>query len=103
MGIQCSGWVENIVGKEEIARYKLSVVDVLTHYQTTILDSSKLKEFADDKFRFDEKRQKVIQMGRKHCRKRRKCLLEAISPFSTVFSKGLFLRGVERCHCVEMG
>ena len=26
----------------------------LTHYQTTILDSSKLKEFADDNFKFDE-------------------------------------------------
>ena len=32
MGIQASDWVENIVGKEEIARYeqqKLSVVDAL--------------------------------------------------------------------------
>ena len=29
-------------------------------------------------------------MGRKHCGKRRNCLLRAISPFSTVFSKGLF-------------
>ena len=27
----------------------------------------------------------------------------AISPFSTVFSKGLFPRGVKRCHCVGMG
>ena len=26
----------------------------LTCYQTTILDSSKLKEFADDNFKFDE-------------------------------------------------
>ena len=35
-----------------------------------ILDSSKLKEFADDKFKFDKNWQKVIQTGRKHCGKR---------------------------------
>ena len=42
-------------------------------------------------------------MGRKHCGKRRNCLLRAISPFPTVFSKGLFPRGVKRWHCVGMG
>ena len=47
--------------------------------------------------------QKVIQMGRKHCGKRRNCSLPAISPLPTVFSKGLFPRGVKRCHCVGMG
>ena len=31
----------------------------LTHYQTTILDSSKLKEFADDNFKFDENGKKL--------------------------------------------
>ena len=67
-----------------------------------ILDSSELKDFADDKFKFDEKRKKVIQTGRKHCGKRRNCSLRAISPFPTVFSKGLFPRGVKRCHCVGM-
>ena len=30
-------------------------------------------------------------------------LLRAISPFPTVFSKGLFPRGVKRCHCLGMG
>ena len=33
---------------------------------------------------------KVIQTGRQHCGKRRNCLLRPISPFPTVFSKGLF-------------
>ena len=33
---------------------------------------------------------KVIQMGRKHCGKRRNCSLRAISSFPTVFSKGFF-------------
>ena len=46
---------------------------------------------------------KVIQTGRKHCGKRRNCLLQAISPFPTVFSKGLLPRRVKRCHCVGMG
>ena len=31
----------------------------LTHYQTTILDSSKLKEFADDNFKCDENGRKL--------------------------------------------
>ena len=29
-------------------------------------------------------------MGRKHCRKRRKCWLPAFSPFPAMFSKGCF-------------
>ena len=32
-------------------------------------------------------------MGRKHCRKRRKCWLPAFSPFPTMFSKAAFHRG----------
>ena len=47
--------------------------------------------------------QKIIQMGRKHCGKRRNCSLRAIFPSPTVFSKGLFPRGVKRCYCVGMG
>ena len=39
----------------------------------------------------------------KNCGKRRNCSLRAIFPFPTVFSKGLFPRGVKRCHCVGMG
>ena len=34
-------------------------------------------------------------MGRKHCRKRRKCWLPAFSPFPTMFSKGFFFRVVK--------
>ena len=96
-----------------------------------MFDSSQLKEFADDNFKFDENGRKLskwassqakdtkvvhneqsgvsilglrrCQMGRKHCGKKGNCSLRAISPFPTVFSKGLFPRGVKRCHCVEMG
>ena len=42
-----------------------------------ISDPSKLKELADDNFKFDKngiKWNKVIQTGRKHCGKRRNCL-----------------------------
>ena len=31
-----------------------SPLSLLTHYQTAILDSSKLKEFADNSFKYDE-------------------------------------------------
>ena len=44
------------------------------------LDPSKLKDFADDNFKFDEN-------GRKHCGIRRHCSFRAISLFPTVFSK----------------
>ena len=37
----------------------LSSGNGLTHYQTTILDSSKLKEFADNNFKFDENGRKL--------------------------------------------
>ena len=40
-----------------------------------MLDSSKLKEFADDNFELKRKWKKVIQTGRKHRGKRRNCLL----------------------------
>ena len=42
-------------------------------------------------------------MGRKHCGKRKNCSLRAFFLFPTVFSKGLFPRGVKRCHCIGMG
>ena len=32
-----------------------------------------------------------------------KLLVQAISPFPTMFSKGFFPKGVKRCHCVRMG
>ena len=49
-----------------------------------ILDSSKIKDFADDNFKFDENGTKN---GRKHCGKRRNCSLRAFSPFPSVFKR----------------
>ena len=49
------------------------------------------------------KMQKVLQTGRKHCEKRRNCSLRAISPFPTVFSKGLYCRRVKTRACLAKG
>ena len=63
-----------------------------------MLDSSKMKEFADDNSKFYEN-DKVLQKGKKHCGKRRNCSLRVISPFPTVFSKDLFCRHVKTRAC----
>ena len=76
---------------------------LLTLSQTTNLRLIKLKEFADDNFNLDKKWQKVAEMGKKHCGKRRNCSLRAISPFPTVFSKDLFCRHVKTRACLEKG
>ena len=46
---------------------------------------------------------KVLEMGWKHCGIRRNCSLRAISPFPTVFSKGLYCRHVKTRVCLGMG
>ena len=87
-------------------KYKIKFLDKqhkLTHYQTTNFRLFQTERVCRQQFQIWQKWQKVILTGRKHCGKRRNCLLRAISPFPTVFSKGLFPRGVKRCHCVGMG
>ena len=66
-----------------------------------ILDWSKLKQFADDNFTFDENSRKfskrvenTVGKGEIACCKQ---------SFPTMFSKGLLPRGAKRCHCVGMG
>ena len=68
-----------------------------------VLYSSKLKEFADYNFRFDENGGKLLQMVRKYFGKRRNCSLRAISPFSTVVSKDLHCRHVKTRACLQKG
>ena len=46
-----------------------------------------IEELADDSFKFYKKWQKVLQKGRKHCWKRRNCLLRAISPCHSVYKR----------------
>ena len=62
-----------------------------------ILDSSKLKEFADDNFRFDENdrkfSRKFSKQVKKHCgEKRKNCSLRAFSTFSHSIFKRLVLQ-----------
>ena len=55
--------------------------------QTKTLDTSKLKEFADD-----NKMTECSSNEQKTQWERRNCLLRAICPFTTVFSKALYCR-----------
>ena len=70
---------------------------ILTHYQTRNFRLFYTERVCRRQFQIWRKWQTFIQTGRKHCGKRRNCSSRAISPFSTVFSKGLFPRGVKRC------
>ena len=80
---------------------RLTLVDTFPKRQ--ILDSSKLKEFADNKFEFDENGKKIFKWVENTLRKRRNCSLRAISPFPTVFSKDLYCRHVKTRACLGKG
>ena len=76
-----------------------------TYYPITrrqILDSSKLKEFADDNFKFDENGRKLSEWVENTLGKGEIAPYEQFLLFP-VFSKGLFPRGVKRRHCVGTG
>ena len=77
-----------------------TVVNPLTDYK--ILDRTKLKAFADDKLNVTKMIIFVFNRAENIVGKE-KLLVQAISPFPTIFSKGFFPRGVKRCHCVGMG
>ena len=67
-----------------------------------ILDRSNLKQSADDNFKFDENRRKFSKWVQNTVGKGEIVRYEQFLLFP-VFSKGLFPRGVKRCHCVGMG
>ena len=67
-----------------------------------ILDSSKLKEFADNDFKFNENARKLSKRVENTVGKGEIARYEQFLRFP-VFSKGLFPRGVKRCHCLGMG
>ena len=71
-------WIENSVGRAEIARH-------------------------DDNFKFDENDGKFPQMDRKQCGKSRNCSSRAISPFPAMFSKDLYCRHVKTRACLGKG
>ena len=64
-----------------------------------ILETSKLKAFADDKINVTQKLNFLFGKSRKHCEKRRKCWLPAFSPLPTMFSKACLLRVVKIWDC----
>ena len=75
---------------------------MLTHYQMTNCRLSKLKQSEDDNFEFDENTRKYSKRVENTVAKREIACYEQFLLFP-VFSKGLFPRGIKRCHCVGMG
>ena len=73
----------------------------ITRRQT--LDSSKLKEFADNSFKFDENGRKLSKPVENTVGKEELARYEQFLLFPKCFTKGLFPRGVKRCHCVGIG
>ena len=66
----------------------------------SFLDQSILKALADDKVNLAEKIEICFGKERKHIPKRRKCWSPVFTPFSTMFSKGLFFKVVKSRDCV---
>ena len=89
--------------KSTCSFHSSSYSSLLTLSQTTNFRLFQTERVCRRQFKIRQKWRKIIPSGRKHCGKRRNCSLRAISPFPTVFSKGLFPRGVKRCHCVGTG
>ena len=76
---------------------------ILTLSQTTNFRLFQTQRLCRRQFKTCLKWQKVLQKDRKHCGKRRNCSLRAISPFPTVFSKGLYCRHVKTRACLGKG
>ena len=74
----------------------------LTHYQTYKFKTSKLKEFADDNFKFDENGRKLSKQVEHTVGKGKIAHYEQFLLFPQCFQKACF-PGVKRCHCVGMG
>ena len=85
-----------------ICQVNIPMTLLLTLSQTTILHSSKLKEFADDNFYFDENCRKFSKQV-ENTGKSRNCSLRVISPSPTVFSKDLYCRHVKTRACLVKG
>ena len=79
-------------------------VSSVSLFQTTILDASKLRELADDNFKFDENGRKLSKTVRKHCEKKGEIARnEQFLLFPTVFSKDFYCRHVKTRACLGKG
>ena len=65
--------------------------------------SFQTEKFADDNVKFDEHGREFSKWVEKYYGKRRNCLLQAISPFPTVFSKDLYYKHVKTRACLGKG
>ena len=77
----------------------------LTHYQMTILDSSKLKEFADDSFKSDENERKLSKQVESTVGKEEIARYEQFLLFPQCFQKASFpgvSKGVIVWECVNV-
>ena len=77
-----------------------NLIKLITRRQS--LDSSNVKDIADDNLKLKENGRKLYKLventvGKGEIARNEQFLL------SRVFSKGLFPRGVKRCHCMGMG
>ena len=77
-------------------------------YDLTLSQTAKFRLFQTEgvcrrQFQILWKWKKILRTGRKQCVKRRNCLLWAISPFPTVFSKALYFRHVKTRACLGKG
>ena len=88
--------VKPLSADKEIAHIELS----LTFSQTTNFRLFQTERVCRRQFQVWWKWQKVLQMVRKRCGKRRNCSSRAISPFPTVFSKDLYCRHVKTRACL---
>ena len=129
MSISFFAEVENTIGKGENAGYQhfllssqffpkpslLGVIksrDCELHGMLTItrrqilecsIECSKLKEFADNNFKFDEIGRKLSKQVENTVGKGEIAHYEQFLLFPQCFQKACFPGGVKRCHCVGMG
>ena len=93
-------WEKEKLLVKSIFSFSHSAFYPLTHYQ--ILDSSKLKEFADDNFKFDENGSNLSIWVENIVGKGEIARYEQFLLFPQCLQKACF-PGVKRCHCVGMG
>ena len=83
-------------GVRHAYHWATSVEHQLNHFITTNSRLFQIERVCRRQIQSWWKWQKVLQTDRKHCGKRRNCLLRAISPFPTVFSKDFYGRHVKK-------
>ena len=98
-----------ILAKPLPAKFKLLTINTSILFQMSNLFNctrgqnfrfSQIRSICTRQNNSDSKIEIYSGNNRKHCGKRRKCWLPAFSPFSTMFSKAFFSRGVRSRDCM---